>query len=255
MTHVYLDLETNGYNGLDILSKYNRIIQIGALCIDFEFETFVNPGVPITRQSTNIHKITDDDVKSAPTFEIAWCNFLEKIGNRKCFLIAHGGKFFDRVMIIKELYRFGMVYNSEQFTFVDTDPIFRSVLPYAQSHNLGNMVRTYNPDYNFSKEHTALADCKALCGLICHLGIDIEKYQTDYSNHGFKKVYELNQYKWLLKEFSGVETTDELAKKLPSFVVYKWIKDNVPGITEERTVMALMRIYDFDVNTIRGFIF
>lgn len=255
MDHVYLDLETNGYSGLDILSKYNRIIQIGATGTGFEFETLVNPGVPITRQSTNIHKITDEDVLSAPTFDIAWNMFMHALQGRKCYLIAHGGKFFDRIMILKELRRFGIRFNAEQFTIVDTDPIFRHYLPNAHSHNLGNMVRVFNPEYSFMNEHTALADCKALRALIQHLNINIETFDSSVIIHGFKKIYELNHYKWLLKEFTCVETTDELANKVPSFVLYRWIKDNVVGISEERIHMALIRIYDFDIDIISNYIF
>lgn len=250
MEHVYFDLETTGYNGLDILSDYNRIIQIGALCDRFEYERYVNPGVPIPRASTNIHGITDIKVIDAPPFNVVWEELLRIIGGRKCYIIAHGGKFFDRVMLVKELKRFGMEFDTTQFTFIDTDPIFRHVIPHAQSHNLGNMVRTFMPDYIFNNEHTAIADCKALWSLVMFMNVNIEQYNVDNTYHSFKKLYELGYHKWLLKEYTGVETTSDVANKFPSFIIYKWIKNNIPGISREKISMTMMRIYNPDTNSL-----
>jgi DNA polymerase III epsilon subunit-like protein len=250
---IYVDVETNGYKGLDILSKYNRIIQFGALSNDFEFEMFVNPGIPISPSSTKFHGINDFMVRDAQRFDKVWEIFLSKLDKNQThyFLVAHGGTFFDKIMIIKELHRFGVDFDSSRFTFIDTDPILRHHLPNAQSHNLGSLVRQYIPSYNFQGEHTALADCKALKVLIEGMNVPLEPKVRD----DFKLIYELGNYKWLLKEYSGVENTTELANTLPSFVVYRWIKCNVHGITEDQAVMAILRIYNFDPNIIKQHIF
>lgn len=250
---IYIDVETNGYRGLDILSRINRIIQIGAIVNGREFEALVNPGVPISHLSTKFHGIKDSMVVNAPPFHVVWNNFVNEYLDENIpvyYLVAHGGDYFDRIMIIKELWRLGGYFDSARFQFIDTDPIFRSIAPNAQSHNLGAMIRQYMPEYDFKWEHTALADCKALKALVEFFNPPLSNIQrTD-----FKMIYELDDYKWLLKEYAMVETTPELANKLPSFIVYRWIKNNVPGITEEKINMAMIRIYNFDIETLKDYI-
>lgn len=250
---IYVDVETNGYKGLDILSKYNRIIQFGAVGSDFELEIFVNPGIPITQASTNFHGINDNMVKNAPRFDHVWDTFLNKLdpSQNRYYLVAHGGLFFDRIMIIKELKRCGVEFDSSRFIFIDSDPILRFHLPNAQSHNLGSLVRQYVPGYVFDGEHTALADCKALKTLIDTLVIPLEPKTRD----DFKMIYDIGNYKWLLKEYFGVDTPTQLAQTVPSFIVYRWIKTNVPGITEEQAVMSILRIYNYDPTVIKQHIF
>lgn len=250
---VYVDVETNGYRGLDTLSKYHRIIQFGALGNDFEFERYVNPGVPISQASTKIHHIDDKMVQDAPTFDIVWAEFLRQLDSqfKSVALVAHGGMFFDRIMIMKELDRFGVDFDSSRFHFIDTDPLLRRHIPNAQSHNLGSLIRQYLPNYDFGGEHTALADCKALKALIESIQVPLENVTRDE----FSMVYDIGNYKWVMKEFFGVETPSELAKNIPSFIVYRWIKNNVPGVTEDQAVKAILRIYNFDVNTSKKHIF
>ena len=66
---LFFDLETTG---LDVVSS--RVVQIALLQVledgsSREWETLVNPGVPIPPATTAIHGITDEDVKDAPRFE------------------------------------------------------------------------------------------------------------------------------------------------------------------------------------------
>lgn len=250
---VYIDVETTGFQGLDILSKLNRIIQLGAIVGDREFEEYVNPGTNISHMSTKIHGITNDMVKEAQPFHVVWNNFVNTMLDPSVpvyYMVAHGGEFFDRVMIIKELKRLGAEFDNYRFQFVDTDPIFRNTITHAQSYNLGNMVREFMPDYSFEGEHTALADCRALRALTEHFKLSL----VPIPRKDFKMIYELGEYKWLLKEYSGVETTTELALKFPSFVIYRWIMANVPNITEERTLMAIIRLYNMDYNSLKDHI-
>jgi len=65
---VFFDLETTG---VDITN--DRIVEISLLKIlpsgKEEIKTMrVNPGMPIPKQATDIHGITDEDVKNEPTF-------------------------------------------------------------------------------------------------------------------------------------------------------------------------------------------
>jgi len=62
---IYLDLETTSQ-----FPDSADIVQIGILSHDGKvlINQLVNPGKPIPPESTKIHRITDDDVASSPTF-------------------------------------------------------------------------------------------------------------------------------------------------------------------------------------------
>ena len=66
---IFFDLETTGIN---IAS--DRIVELSYLRIDVNGNELsrtikVNPGIPIPAKSTEIHGITDEDVKDAQTFQ------------------------------------------------------------------------------------------------------------------------------------------------------------------------------------------
>ena len=59
---VIFDLETTG------LESDCRIVQIAITRGEKIFQSLINPGMPIPPESTEIHRITDEDVKDAPVF-------------------------------------------------------------------------------------------------------------------------------------------------------------------------------------------
>ena len=65
---VFFDLETTGTDRIQ-----DRIVEIAAIRISpggvvATFDRRVNPGIPIPRESTAVHGISDEDVKDAPRF-------------------------------------------------------------------------------------------------------------------------------------------------------------------------------------------
>ena len=60
---VIFDLETTG------LESDCKIVQIAMTRGERIFQSLVNPGIPIPPESTEIHRITDEDVADAPRFE------------------------------------------------------------------------------------------------------------------------------------------------------------------------------------------
>ena len=87
------DLETTGLDP----RKGERIIEIGALRIEEQqitekkFQSLVNPERQISWGASKVHRITDDEVRLAPTIDIVLPNFLDFA--RGSILIAHNAQF------------------------------------------------------------------------------------------------------------------------------------------------------------------
>ena len=85
---VFFDLETTGLN----ISR-DKIIEIAIMKIDPDQSTtmlssMINPGIPISQESTDIHGITDNDVKDKPSFKdlalkINWQDISEQTGCKR----------------------------------------------------------------------------------------------------------------------------------------------------------------------------
>jgi len=159
---VFFDLETNGFGGSgSIYNCFHRIIQISARIHDHSFCTYVDPEVHIPKPSTDIHRITNDDVAGKETFYHAFAEFLRfvyknTVPAEPTILIAHNAFGFDIPMLQKECARVGVSIPPE-FLVYDTLPVYRREFPLKNSKKLGELYKE-----RFGKEmenaHDALAD-------------------------------------------------------------------------------------------------
>jgi len=121
-----IDLETTGLN-----KQEDRIVDICIIKImpDGQEETLkylLNPTIPIPSESTEVHKITDGDVKDEPKFsEIAKevTGFLEG-----CDICGFGVK-FDMDILASELARVGISYSFQNKQVVDVQSIYFKLEP------------------------------------------------------------------------------------------------------------------------------
>jgi DNA polymerase-3 subunit epsilon len=155
---VALDLETTG------TGKDDRIVQIGLIKVYpdgkvTEWETLVNPGVPILREATEVHGITDEMVANAPRFsQVAG---ILVAGLRDCD-IAGFNVTFDIGMIERELIRIkGPAAALLDCGIVDGYRIYKKFDP----HNLESAVRKYLKKEH-EKAHSALPDARVALELI-----------------------------------------------------------------------------------------
>ncbi len=91
--YVIFDLETTGRD-----VERCGIVEIAAVKVKNdqivdEFQSLVNPQMPIEKEARQIHKITEADIKDAPVIEDIWDSFRAFIGD--ALLIAHNGYAFD----------------------------------------------------------------------------------------------------------------------------------------------------------------
>ena len=159
-TYVSFDLETTGLS-----SRLEEIIEIGAVKMKNgmpieDFQTFVNPGKPLSSFTTELTNITDDMVKNAPNLEEALTKFLEF--SKDCILVAHNA-IFDVSFIKEAINKLGFPKLTNPV--IDTLPLSRFLYPEHRSHTLGSISRRFNIEYDEEVAHRADYDAKVLASV------------------------------------------------------------------------------------------
>jgi DNA polymerase-3 subunit epsilon len=120
---VFLDIEATG---LDL--ENDRIVEL-SLCKlhpdgTREVKTYrYNPGIPIPAEATEIHGITDEDVKDKPLFSQHAKGILAFIEG--CDLAGFNSNRFDLPMLSNELARCGQYFDHRKANLVDIGNIFK----------------------------------------------------------------------------------------------------------------------------------
>jgi len=151
---IFFDLETTGMN-----VALDRIVEISYLKIypdqREESKTFrINPTIPIPQEATDIHGISDDDVKDAPTFsEIAktLINIFEG-----CDFAGYNSNKFDLPLLAEEFLRAKMDYDLKKRKFIDVQVIF-----YKKEQRTLSAAYQFYCDKDLTNAHSAEADTRA----------------------------------------------------------------------------------------------
>ncbi len=120
-----MDLETTGLNiGTD------RIIEIAIVKILPDGSRNVkrkllNPGMPIPPSSTDIHGITDEMVKDAPTFKLVAQEIKQFLDN--CDLSGYNSNRFDIPLLMEEFLRAEVEFDLKGRRLVDVQNIFHKM--------------------------------------------------------------------------------------------------------------------------------
>src|SRR5678815_3363071 len=121
----FIDLETTGVN----LSS-DRIVEIAIVKLlpDGTRQVkrkLLNPQMPIPQGSTDIHGITDEMVKDAPTFKQAANEIKQFLEN--CDLGGYNSNRFDIPMLIEEFLRIGLDFSMQGRKLIDVQKIFHQM--------------------------------------------------------------------------------------------------------------------------------
>jgi len=163
----FFDLETTG-----IKVATDRIVEISVIKIltsgKQEIYTIrINPGMQIPARSTEIHGITDEDVKEAPKFEEIAKELSNFIGNAD--LAGYNSNKFDIPLLVEEFLRADVDFDLKGRRFVDVQNIFHKMEP-----------RTLKAAYEFycqkdlENHHSAEADTLATFEV---LKAQLDRYQ------------------------------------------------------------------------------
>jgi len=167
-TFCVIDLETTG------MGPDARITEIGAVKVRAgevlgEFQTLVNPMIPIPGFITRLTGITNAAVAHAPRLREVFASLVEFC--RGCVMVAHNAG-FDMGFIMRACE--GLGYDWPSTTVLDTVSLARRIIPRNEVRNyqLGTLSAYFST--SISPSHRALDDARAtvdlLHGLISRVG-------------------------------------------------------------------------------------
>ena len=145
------DVETTGVD-----SETDRIVSFGVVVLGpdgsrKEWQTLINPGMPIPKEASDIHGITDEMVKDSPTFSAVASTIVNGLRN-KDFLLFNG-RALDLNIMDAELRRCGMKLDVSDTKIIDVFSIFQQKNP----RDLSACVRQYT-GRDHDSAHGALDD-------------------------------------------------------------------------------------------------
>jgi DNA polymerase-3 subunit epsilon len=123
----FIDLETTGVN-----LSIDRIVEIAIVKINPDGSRqvkrkLINPEMPIPKASSDIHGITDEMVKDAPTFKQAGNEIKQFLD--QCDMGGYNSNRFDIPLLMEEFLRAGMDVDLSNRKMVDVQHIFYTMEP------------------------------------------------------------------------------------------------------------------------------
>jgi DNA polymerase-3 subunit epsilon len=150
----FVDLETTGAN-----PAADRVIEVGIVkvvggSVEYEWETLVDPEVPIPALIQGFTGIRDDMVRGAPTFSALAEEIAERIGDS--LFVAHNAR-FDLGFLKNEFRRIGWQFAPKVLCTVK---LSRALYPQHHRHGLDAIMARHG--LNCDARHRALGDARVL---------------------------------------------------------------------------------------------
>jgi DNA polymerase-3 subunit epsilon len=162
----FIDLETTGIN-----ISTDRIVEIAIVKIipDESKQVkrkLINPQIPIPHGATEVHGITDEMVKDAPTFKQV-ANEIKQFMDG-CDIGGYNSNRFDIPLLIEEFLRAGINFSIQGRKFVDVQKVFHMM----EQRTLTAAYKFYC-NKNLDDAHSAEADATATWEI---LQAQVERY-------------------------------------------------------------------------------
>ena len=169
---IFFDLETTG-----VAVSTDKIIQIATTKYFPDGKTesktvLINPGIEIPKEAIDVHGITNEMVKDAPTFKQFSKSLFEHFSG--CDLAGYNSDTFDVPLLIAEFQRCGISFPEGGVSFIDVLKIERIV----NSHKLTETYQRYTGK-PLENAHDAGADVEGT-GVV--FGFQLEKLKAIFKN-------------------------------------------------------------------------
>jgi len=183
----FFDIESTGLS-----TSKDRIVEIGIIKVNPDqseerLTMRINPEMTISTESVEIHGITQEDIKDAPTFKDASQKLLDFIGESD--LAGYNSNKFDIPMLMEEFSRVGIEFDMSVRKAIDVQNIFHK----KEQRTLVAAYKFYC-DKDIENAHSAEADIIATYEV---LKAQLDKYPdlendmdflAEYSQHNKNKL-------------------------------------------------------------------
>lgn len=208
---VFFDLETTGIN-----PATDRIVEISLLKVwpngKQESKTYrINPEMPIPPRATEVHGITDEDVRNAPTFKMIAAELVNILSDAD--IAGYNCNKFDIPLLAEEFIRADVEFDFKKRNIVDVMVIFMKKEP----RNLEAAYRFYC-NKELENAHSANADTLATFEVFAK---QLEKYE-DLGNE-ISQISEFSSHSDYV-DFAGRLIYDEDKNVIVNFGKYKGLK-------------------------------
>jgi DNA polymerase-3 subunit epsilon len=162
-----VDVETTGKD-----ASVDRVVEVGIVLsrggeIVERRSWLVNPGRPIPKEASDVHKITDDDVKDAPAFAAVAAEVAAALEG--CLPAAYNAA-FDKAFLTNELARAGFTVRRD-VEWVDPLVWARELQQGEKSRALGDVAARLG--IALDNAHRAIDDAEAALKVLLVLGRDV----------------------------------------------------------------------------------
>lgn len=149
--------------------------------ISAEFQTLVNPGVPLSPFIIQLTGLSDDMVKAAPSFSEVIAPWLQFAGD--AILVAHNSD-FDVPLLNQEI---GRVFPGRRMRNSElcTVKLARRLIRNSIGHNLDALAEHLG--FEIPERHRAASDARATVRVLLHLLDELEK-------HGVQTLGEMRDF-------------------------------------------------------------
>ncbi|OPZ16245.1 MAG: hypothetical protein BWZ05_02017 [Bacteroidetes bacterium ADurb.BinA245] len=163
----FIDLETTGINlGIDRIVEI-AIVKILADGTKNVKRKLVNPEMPIPKAASDVHGITDDMVKDAPTFKQVAPELKQMLDG--CDLAGFNSNRFDIPLLMEEFLRVAIDFDMKNRKLVDVQNIYHKLEPRTLS-----AAYKFYCNKNLDGAHSAEVDATATYDI---LQAQTEKYK------------------------------------------------------------------------------
>lgn len=229
---VFFDIESTGLNIIR-----DRIIQIALIkysnSVDEpkELSLLINPGIPISEEAFNVHKISNEDLRNKPVFQQVGQKIYDFIGEAD--LAGYNSDRFDIPMLIEEFHRIGIEFDINKRRLIDVQKIFYKMEP----RTLKAALKFYcNED--LVDAHDALADVRATVDVFKG---QLKKYENvDYVDgdgnitpHPIQK--DIKIISEFIKDGAAIDITQRLKLNSKSEIIFNF------GKYSGRTVVEIFK--------------
>jgi len=184
---VFFDLETTG---VDIPTA--RIVQIACIKLNMDGTTeekkmLINPTIPIPKEATEVHGITDEMVKDAPLFSQISKGLYSFF--KDCDVAGYNSDSYDVPLLCEEYARLSLIFLDWNYSLID-------VLKYERLLKPNKLVDVYKryTGKELEGSHDAMNDTRATLEILFHQvdgNDEITPEEIDALCQGNKKRYDV----------------------------------------------------------------